>query len=80
MNGGAAILTSVIGGAISGGIGAAAARDSGSPILKGAVIAGLINGAITGVFVLASYNAREQLKTGTAGVGELHLLSHPGFP
>lgn len=79
MTGGGAILTSVIGGAISGGIGAAAARNSDSPILKGAIVAGLVNGAITGVFVLASYNTQQQLKTGTAGVG-LHLLSQPGFP
>lgn len=44
------LLSAPIGGALAGGIGAAVARNSaGAPILKGALAAGLFDGAVTAV-------------------------------
>lgn len=69
MTNGGYILSNFIGGAIGGGIGAAVSEGSDSPILKGAVVTGLISAALGAVFVAVA--SAPAPKIGTSGVGEL---------
>jgi hypothetical protein len=69
MTSGGYILSSVIGGMVAGGIGAAASQNSDNPILKGALVAGLIDGALTAVLIAVSSVPAPTL--GTSGVGAL---------
>ena len=61
MTNGGYIFWSVIGGAIAGGIGAGVSENSDSPILKGALVVGLLNG-VTSAFFASGVTAQKQLQ------------------
>lgn len=69
MTNGGYILSNFVGGAIGGAIGAGVSQDSDSPILKGAVVTGLISAAL-GAAVIALSSAPTP-KIGVTGVGAL---------
>lgn len=68
MTTGGYFLSNFISGAIGGAIGAGVSQDAESPVLKGAVVTGLISAAL-GAVVLAL--ASEPKQVGVTGVGEL---------
>jgi hypothetical protein len=76
MTNGGYILSSFIGGAISGAIGAGVSQDSDSPILKGAIVTGLINAALGAIIVTAA-SPPKQLTPGVTGVGHLSSRAFP---
>ena len=67
-----AIVSNVIGGMVSGAIGAGVSQDARHPILKGAIITGLIYGSLSAVVIAISSSDQKQI--GTSG------LSNPRFP
>jgi hypothetical protein len=69
MTNGGYILSNFVGGAIGGAIGAGVSQDSDSPILKGAVVTGLISAALGAVFVAVA--SAPAPKIGTSGLGQL---------
>ena len=76
MTTGGYILTSAIGGLISGAIGAAVANSSDSfPVLKGALVVGALDAVLAAAIAAG---AAEQKQVGTSGVGELQR--EWGFP
>lgn len=70
MTNGGFILSNFISGAIGGGIGAAVSEGSDSPILKGAVVTGLVSAALGAVLIAVSdYGAPKQIGvTGVSGI------------
>ena len=75
MTTGGYLLTNFVGAAISGAIGAGVSQDAKHPVIKGAIVTGLISAGIAAVF-LAGATADKQV--GTSGVG--HLPLQRGFP
>lgn len=69
MNNGAVIVSSIISGAIAGGIGAAAGKNADYPILKGALVTGLIDGALAAIYIAVA--APPTQIGATSGVGAL---------
>lgn len=65
MTNGGYILSSFISGAIGGAIGAGVSEGSDSPILKGAVVTGLISAALGAIVVAVAENPPKQV--GTSG-------------
>lgn len=63
--GGGYIAANLIGGAIAGAIGAGVSQDSGHPIVKGAIITGLISAGLAAVLVATSDSSQ-------IGVSGLH--------
>ncbi len=74
MTTGGYLLTNFVGAAISGAIGAGVSQDSNHPVIKGAVVTGLISAGIAAVFLAGATAAPAQV--GTSG----HLPSMRGFP
>ena len=66
------IMLSALGGAMYGAIGAGIGQDARHPILKGAIITGLIGGSLSAVAIAVSSSDQKQI--GTSG------LSNPRFP
>lgn len=74
-NVGGYLVSNFIGAAISGAIGAGVSQDSNHPMLKGAIVSGLIStafGVVTSAIFLAGAEAQKQV-----GVSGLH---NPRFP
>ncbi len=74
MTTGGYLLTNFVGAAISGAIGAGVSQNSNHPVIRGAVVTGLISAGIAAVFLAGSTVAPKQV--GTSG----HLPSMRGFP
>ena len=74
MTTGGYLLSNFVGAAISGAIGAAVSQDSNHPVIRGAVVTGLISTGIAAVFLAGATVAPKQV--GTSG----HLPSLRGFP
>ncbi len=66
MTTGGYLLSNFFGGAIGGAIGAGVSQDSDHPVLKGAVVTGLISMAVGAVLIAASAPEKQ------VGVGSLH--------
>lgn len=75
MTTGGYLLSNFVGAAISGAIGASVSQSSNHPVIRGAVVTGLISAGIAAVFLAA---ADPHLVGTTSGVG--HLPSTRGFP
>ena len=73
------IISNVVGGMVGGAIGAAAGKDSDSPVLKGAVVTGLISGGIAAVLVAVSLVDTKPKQVGTSGKFSC-LEQDPRFP
>ena len=57
------IISNVIGGMIAGAIGAGVSQDADHPILKGAIVTGLVTGAL-GAVLIATTPEPKQVGTG----------------
>ena len=69
MTNGGYILSNFVGGAIGGAIGAGVSEGSDSPILKGAVVTGLISAALGAVVVALSSTPTPKIGvTGVSGI------------
>lgn len=68
------LLSSFLGGAIGGAIGAAAGKDADHPVIKGAIVNGLISTGVGLLLMPVAISAPKQV--GTSG----HLPSLRGFP
>jgi hypothetical protein len=67
MTTGGYVLTSVIGGAVGGALGAYVADGASYPVLKGAVIVGGLNGLLA-LAVMAGAESQRQVTSGVNGV------------
>lgn len=72
MTNAATVVANVIGGMVAGAIGAGVGKDAESPIIKGAVITGLISGGIAATMIALASPPPKQV--GTSG------LPYPRFP
>lgn len=72
MTPGGYLFVNFTGAALSGAIGAAVSQDSNHPVIKGAVVTGLISAGLAAILMAAT--SPEQV--GTSG----HLPSLRGFP
>lgn len=61
MTTGGFLLSNFIGGAIGGAIGAGVSQDSNSPILKGAIVTGLVSVALGAVTIVLAESMPKQI-------------------
>lgn len=77
MNTGVYLMSTFLGGAIGGAIGASAGQNADHPVIKGAIVNGLIS-TVVGVLLIPIAIAEPRMVGTTAGVG--HLPPTRGFP
>jgi len=68
-------LSGLVGGALYGALGAGVGRDADNPVLKGAVVSGLVGGTISTVAwaLIGQRQAEQQLAAAPKASGEIYF-------